>query len=84
MPTKKKETHKVKPPELQRELDEIYGVIKKYPEVKPTAVQLISIIKSKFEGRGVIPEDKLNRLCKALKAMGSSLEESDTEEEGNG
>lgn len=77
MATKKRATHKVKPPELQKELDEIYGIIKKHPEVKPTAVHLISTIKSEFEGRGVIPEDKLNRLRKAFKAMINSFEEDD-------
>lgn len=80
MATKKR---KMIPLELQRELEEIYGVIKEHPEVKPTGVHLISTIKSEFEGRGVIPEDKLNRLRKAFKAMIISLEESCTEEERN-
>ena len=76
MATKKKETHKVKPSELQKELDDVYGIIKKYPEVKPTAVHLISMLKSEFEGRGV--PDNLNRMCKAFKAMVDSLKESET------
>jgi len=62
---------------LQLEIDRINGLSRKYPEARPFATTLISKMKSEVEGRGVVPEDLLNRLRKAFEAMVASFEGKD-------
>lgn len=60
---------------LQLEIDSINAAKRKNEEVAETATKLISMLKSEVEGRGVVPEEKLNRRRKAFWAMVQALQE---------
>ncbi len=56
------------------EIDEINRLKRKHPEVVEFSTKFISKLKSEAEGRGVIPEEELNRLRKVFRAMTTALE----------
>ena len=66
-------------PSLKKEIAEIFRAVGKYPEARDFGSKMISTLKSEAEGRGVIPETRLNRLRKAWKAMLGAFEEDDQE-----
>jgi len=66
-----------KSPELRKEIASIYAEMDKNPDAKPFGVRLISSLKSECEGRGVIPEAKLEKLRKVFYTTVKILGEDD-------
>jgi len=71
MVTKRKKV----PPELKAEVEWVFGKIRQNEEVREVGTKLISVLKSEFEGRGHIPEEKLDRRRKVFNAMLAALED---------
>lgn len=71
MVTKRKKV----PPELKAEVEWVFGKIRQNEEVREVGTKLISVLKSEFEGRGCIPEEKLDRRRKVFNAMLAALED---------
>ena len=59
------------PIEIKKEIAEVFAAIRKYPEAKKLGTDLISHLKSEYEGRGTPAPESLARLRKAFKALTS-------------